>query len=363
MRILVPVSLLLVAVALPAQGVISPAHFTSLDANTYSRYCNPFGYNQNNYRCLQVHDDLAGRTLTIKGLALRRDGGQTSSYKGYTVYADLFLSTAVTTAAKPDTTFDKNHGADKKGVLTFGKIDFPKTQPGIPPRPFEYKVPFATPFSFGGKGPLCWEVKIQANQNTSTVYLDSCSGSDSNPRALLMTIGQGCKRDGSNYRFTAASTSASFNWPAKTGSVTLYCSYGPKSSLVFFFLGLSKTNFGGLPLPFELPTTKSGSSGACNLYTDILLLFPMFTDGNGYASQKVPFTGLTMDFHGATLYCQAMGPDPKANGLGVITSDARAIQFMGPYKAVPVGGVDSPGNVYATTGTVRANYGYVVRFD
>lgn len=352
------IALALVAGAtLPAQNIVSPAHFRNADGNTY--IAEPFGTTASPYRYLQVHADMAGKPGQINALRVRRHGGSTTSWASFQIFCDVWMSTATTTPQAMNSTFDSNHGMDKTKVLNFGQVVFPATVHDTLPAPFDYKIPLATPFNFGGAGPLCWESTVQVRQNNFTVYFDAVSGANTNPYPTIRNLGTGCKVGG----FTSGlymNGSSSINWNTKAGNFSYNGGRAPKNSLAFILVGISRTSYGGIPLPFELPSTNGAASGVCNLYVAPILTLPSFTDASGNFTLNLG-TNLAPEMNGVSIFGQALAPDAAANPLGLGSSNLVEHHILSPWTAVPVG------RVYASnlgaTGSVSNTNGLVVRFD
>lgn len=353
---------LLLCLALPAQGVVSPRHFAGAEGHSYSTNVNAhIGSTSTPARYLQVHDDMAGNGRTINSIAFRRDGlYTTSNFASYSIVIDLFLSTATTTAGALDTTFDNNHGADKTRVAVFQMVQFPATTHGDLPHPFLYKIPFSTPFIFGGKGPLCWEVLVQSRQNTSIIYHDSAISTGANPALRIATSGSGCKSSG-NTSAISYSASSTMNWTTGSGTLSLSGSRYPKSSAALITIGISNKSYGGVPLPFEIPSSKGASSGTCYLYCDMLLAMVAFTTSSGGLSSVLAVPA-TVAVHGFTVYTQALAPDPAANPIGLATSPLVLFNFCYP-DTLPTVGALSLGGSTGATGTAYANRGLIARFE
>ena len=223
-------------------------------------------------------------------------------------------------------------------------------------------MPFTNPFVFGGKGSLCWEIQVQARQNTSYYLMDACYSSYSGVGTYDRSLGAGCKAFGQT-----KSMSCTFNgggdWSKKTGVLYFKAQYAPKSTLGFFILGYSDSNMGGFPLPFEIPGTKTGTSGPCNLYVNIIMALPAFADTSGNMNYTFNFTGMSSLFNGVTLMAQAFAPDDKANGAGLVASNYGTSQFITAFNSVPVGYVDLPGALGGTGSQSQAHAGLVVCFE
>jgi hypothetical protein len=350
-------AVLLLTPFLSAQGAVSPRHFTHAEGNSYSDA--PFGTTTNPYRYLQIHGDVPA--MTISSLAVRRDvTASAAAEAGYGIIADVFLSTAASTVAAPSPTFDSNHGTDKTQVASFKFVNFPATANGPMPRPFEYKIAFDRPFVYGATGPLCWEIRIQSRQNQNNPYHDLVTGSSTNPPVQVNSIGTGCRASGyTSPLFLTQSTNT--NWPGGSVNFTYTGSSSPKSTVVFLMMGINDQNFSGIPLPFELPTTRGSASGECRVYLAPVLLLPTFTtaSGNFLTNFGLP---ATPEYNGARLLTQVLAPDASANPIGVVTSNMVSSHWTAPYALVPLSKVSLFGSL-GTTGTATVNNGLVVLFE
>ena len=348
------------ALTLPAAGqaVVSPKHFALAEGN-YS-LTKPFSTTQTPFEFLQVHGDLAGQARTFNSISFRRDGLDRYSTKASVLLVDLFLSTAKTKASAPNKVFAQNHGADKTQVAAFRQVNFPATKPGDVPAPFAYKIAFQKPFAFGGKGPLCWEIKINMRQNTQYNSFDACRTYDSNPRGFNTSSGTACKAGGYTRAlyFTGYSN---MNWTSGSGSFSFNASYCPKSSAGFILMGINRKSFGGIPLPLEIPFTKGSKSGTCYLGVAPLFFLPAFSSSAGTISNYSFGFSTSPVFNGVGLYTQLLFPDAKANPFGIVTSKLANFHLLAPFKMVPVGYVYLAGG--GTTGRVYANYGLIVKFE
>src|SRR5690606_35741233 len=162
----------------------SPAAWADVEAPSGNAF--PFGSTAQQFRYLNVHDDLAGTARTILGFALRRSGTtSTTVTPPISVVVDLFMSTAATTGATVDATFDNNHGADRTQVVLGKTINFPQAPTGLLPYPFLYTVPLDVPFVFGGGGPLAWEVQISSRPQAASTFHDYVSGAATNPSMVV----------------------------------------------------------------------------------------------------------------------------------------------------------------------------------
>jgi hypothetical protein len=160
--------------ALAAQSVVSPAHFTNVEAPSYAY--TPIGDQTVPSRSLQVFDDLSS-PRNITGFALRRDysaGGRTA-WAGYTILCNIWCSNALTNAGNVDRTFDLNHVA--------AQIWSP------PVMAFDQVIPFSQPFAWNGSGSLAIEIGMTQSTLSGTHYFDYVSGTSTNPQPEYLSFG------------------------------------------------------------------------------------------------------------------------------------------------------------------------------
>jgi hypothetical protein len=356
------VTLALQTTARAQAPVVTPAHFANVEAPTWIGNVGPGSYSPT-HRFLQIHDELQGSARTIAAVSFRRDGsaGSGDTPRGGTMLVNLFASTAATTAATPDATFDNNHGADRTQVGRSVVLRIPSTGPGFGPRGFDYRVPFAQPFAFGGNGPFCFEMQVTSNTQGTGPYFDAIDGSYPNPAPINWQIGSGCKAATTQTYPMRLSVGQTANW--STGSLRLQLSGSvlPPNDLVFVVFGTQSVSLGGLPLPFELPGTAGAPSGACTLYHDLLVDLPQLTNGSGTLNSQVDLP-LQPTVHGFDLYSQILALDVGANPYGVVTSNSNRTHFIAPTLTSPVGHVYIQSGLGAT-GTARRNHGLVTKIE
>src|SRR5262245_1195959 len=66
-------------------------------------------------RYLGIQDDMQGRVAVIRGVAFRPNEGAPTSPVSFNL--EMSISTAAFNAASASTTFDLNHGPDKRNVI------------------------------------------------------------------------------------------------------------------------------------------------------------------------------------------------------------------------------------------------------
>lgn len=359
MRLLTVCSAVALASALSAQGVVSPGHFTIAEGNTWDSVMMSVGTGSVPFIYQEICGDLQFTPRTINSLAWRRDGNanSTQTIPAFSILCDVFCSTAANNPASPSNMFANNHGTDRMQVASAKLVQFPATSPGTHGRPFEYKIPFTTPFSFGGAGPLCYEVRITSTTNSSAFNLDFASSANTNPGTQNDTIGTGCIATGSAFTSPMAMTgSSSPSWAQQTLRLNYSGQRFPKNALVTFGIGSSRTSFGAVPLPFELPGTAASPSKACTVYNNWLVTIPQLSNASGNVTATLGLLALPQ-FNGANLYTQAIGIDTAANSWGLVFSNTVLHHVVAPWTTVPVGDVQATN--LSGTGSARANYGVV----
>jgi hypothetical protein len=351
-------SFCLIAGSLSAQSIVDPAHFKNTEAN--SQAYRPFGGNSSGgWRYLQVHDGLQGAKATINQLAWRRDQNRTR-HNAYSFRCTLILSTAKNDSANIDATFDNNHGANKQTVVTFKEIKWPGTTGNTVPSPFEYVIKFDSPYAFDGtNGGLCWEAPGDADHQPADDALLRCRhDGEHQPAARHADLRHGLLLHSTERAKVMSATGASsMNWRNSVGTLYLDGSGLPRSSVVIGVLGLSRSNYLGLPLPFMVPGSSTQYSGACYLNTSLDFLIPSQANTSGSARVQFPVPA-TAAYDGLKLYGMYLAIDNNTNALPLVTSNGVEFQWVEPYPTSGISRVYST-NQFSTSGSVNKNYGLV----
>ncbi|MCC6672830.1 MAG: hypothetical protein IT458_17330 [Planctomycetes bacterium] len=350
-------SLCVLGSTLAAQGLVTPAHFAVTEGNTLIQ--TPLGVTQTPSRFLQVHDDMSGTARTINALAFRRDGNSTTAYGAYAVIVDISLSTSPLNSATASLTFDSNHGGDRASVAFQKVVQLPATTHSSS-RSFVYKIPFNQPFSFAGGGPLVWDVTVTSRTNSGGVNFDAFTSASTNPPAVDWSFGTGCKATtyASAMTMTGGSTAL---WSSGAVNLSFSGSNFPKSAVVTLMLGGDDKNFGGLPLPWEIPGTNGFPSGVCRLYVAPLLTINQITNASGAMSAILSIGGMTQANNGNILFTQAVAIDAN-NAFGLVFSNLVQHQIVAPFTSRPISYVYRSGSTGAT-GTVARNQGLVTSLE
>jgi hypothetical protein len=295
----------------------------------------PIGQNMTTgWRHLQVHDDLTGPARTFNSLSIRRDSGIATPYNAFSCQVTLILSHAATNSTTVDATFQSNHGTGMKTVVNNKVINFPSTAASGAPAPFNYTIPFEQPFSYNGTSPLCWEIR------TTSFY------------------GIVCRHSARLYDIKATGTS-SMNWFSGAGTLYVDGTELPDGGPATVLLGISRTSLRGAPLPLLLPGSLTAPSGPCVLYQSAeFAIGAVSSNSTARLTLAVP---ATPSLHAIHLFAQYIAIDPRAGHLTNVTlSNGVEYCFVAPHSAALTGSVYAS-NLFATTGTVSPNYGYVVQ--
>jgi hypothetical protein len=356
MRLLATAVCLSLCATLGAQ-VWSPTHFAKVRATGSNVF--PFGSGIP-FRYAQIHDDVTA--LPVKSLTVRRTPS-TSVLAAGTITVDAFMSTAATSSATPNLTFDSNHGANKVQVISNKTFNQPASSPDFLPHKFDISFPFDVVFPFTGSGSLCWEVHVLARVTVSVTH-DNFSGANTNPAMAvvsLTTFRPGCIATGRTTRMGASASSA-MSWPTNTGTLRVTGSNALASGVIITAVGTNNANWGPIPLPFEIPGSATAPSGACNLYNDVILLQVTVASTTGASTTNVPVPA-TIDLHGLVARSQNWCLDAAANPLGVVTSNAVLHQWVAPFGTQPACRIYLSGSLGATASGSQVGGGNVTQFN
>ena len=347
----------LLGAALPAQIAVSPKEFTKTEAP--SSDTRPFGSaSSTGYRFLQVHDDLKGKKFTVRELAWRRDGTRTGRSSAYQFTCSIVMSTAKTNSQSIDGTFDKNHGSNKKTVLTNRTIKWPASRSQGVARAWDFRIKLDTPYVFDGAGSFCWESRSLLYRGlTGSLTLDYAWSSNTSPALASGSFGTGCYH---STQTTPANltVSSSANYRTQTGSLRFFGRGLARNTLAIGAIGFSKTSLAGIPLPFTIPGSGRQYSGPCTFYTSLDIFFGAATTSSGTSSNTVPIP-VDVKFAGIKLFSQLLSPDAATGtSIALITSNAAEFQFVAPYKKAPVSRVIAS-NTASLKGVATKTFGLV----
>lgn len=241
--------------------VVSPAALT----NAYGGINNsiPFGgYQSAEQFTQQIHDDLAGKLLIMKGMGFRPRYTVAQAARTYAMR--MTVGEAAHGSASMSTTFASNwKTGGSMTVALNGNVNYPGSSVvAAPPADFLLRIPFSNSVIYTGSGPLMWEVYISKVSATSpTYFFERGPGS----RHVSGAIGTGCTVTGQSAPLTS---SGNVTRTALTESLA----NAPASGIRFVAVGTTADSWSGLPLPVDL--SLIGSPG-CQLHIDLVgLLAP-----------------------------------------------------------------------------------------
>ncbi len=298
---------------LAQQTRVVPWGLEKTDGNTTSAF--PFGYTAG--RTQQVIDGaaLCQHSALIMGMALRRDGRGTNSYK-----ARVLPSLEITmghTRVSPST-MSTAFAANRTGTMV---TVFPRAKFNLPPLPpmnpgiFAVKWSWAVPFTYTRfTGNLLIEFEISGTPGKSEYFMDAHGSKSMGGRASL--YGKGGVFAGKDpYSVTCPSPARLF----PGGSLSLSAAGLKKSYTSAAILGTSRTFWGNLPLPFDLgPLGAPGN--ALYVKPTFLLSLPLGPSGGGFGGNlSIPLPSDPW-FAGAKFYGQVLFADKASNSLGLVFS-------------------------------------------
>lgn len=161
---LIPLALVLSAALAPAQNIVSPLGYETIEGNSATH--TPFGLSRP-MRYLQIHSDLTGRPRMFRAFTLRQNAGtgnfsgtrqiELELIMGHSVpYDHVVLNYAANYANLPRTT------AITRKTVNLGALG-PAVTPG--PNPFILQFQFDRPFPYLGAGSFAWEALIYRNNS------------------------------------------------------------------------------------------------------------------------------------------------------------------------------------------------------
>ncbi len=343
------------AASLPVAAQPSPVVLPdkSLAAKAGDRNNNiPFSWYPTRYQQIFDNKDV-GKPNLFRVLQLRPNKSFAKpSFGGKMVLLEVKLGNTTVNWSSPSTSFAVNNPSPTT-VLAKRWVLMPNFR-AFNPTDWQVTIPFDKPWAWSGKNNLCVEVVNWGNSNGNKIFtypldaVGSASGvartcrifATGNPTALTGSVGM---KYGLIMRFSflpgayladygKACPGSSGQSPLLTGkeaprigrTFTLGLKNGPALAPALYSLGRNMTKWGPFTLPLDL--TKFGAKG-CYLNAEILFLYATKTTFSGEAAGVFTLPNSTY-LLGASLYFQWILVDQKANGLGLITSQAGKV-FIG----------------------------------
>lgn len=338
---------LALASAVSAQ-LISPVGFDTLGGN--SSNSSPF-YGIS-FRCQQVHGDLVGQSLSIKGLSFRRDAIWSSAARKKRLSLTVWLGQG--SFSNVSKTFAKNYDTSgPSNVLPLSTVQLPQLpfKPANPPAPFTVHVPFQKPYVYAGKRALVWDMIGSAtlSQGWSPYPLDA-DKADGPRRGVYVELGTGCMTAGHRSPMLAVAYFTTLRNPDRKRYIC-HTQFATKNAPAMMFIGLTNPN-----VPFPI----------CNktLYTDASLAsIPLRSDWMGTFQWQID-TPWHPQWAGRRFYTQTATADPTKFPMPIAVSN-------GAMSIVPTLGVNQGKTARvlsylsggSATGVLDMGYAVITRFD
>jgi hypothetical protein len=315
------------------------------------------------YRQVRLHHYIArsqllalGNSANLTGLAFRRDGMIQVPANMTRVASESWSIRMANTTVNP-----LNPGSAYLSAALLAAVFVPKAinWPTLPipastPAPWMIDFPFDIPFSYTGGHLVIDHFSYDSNNALSDYVCDweraAYGGGDA------LTFGQGCPA-GEN-RCTAVVPNPG------GGDLVMYQHGATPNGLSVAFLGSNNTNWGGIPLPFDL--AGLGLNG-CSLLIDQILSLGVMTFNSGLTEAGFP-TPADPSLVGAKLFGQFINAqDPRVNPALMLSTSQGLEMTFGQNVGIPtpqmsvVYGVSNLAN--GRSGFVYTGEGPVVRIQ
>ncbi len=290
--ILPAVSLLVFCPALLAQTktVTIPQSLAKVEGNAFEM--RPFSYNR-----VRVAQHIGASMLkgaiakgnTITALAYRRDG---STFVGLTMVRPprrgttdptwtIRMGNMTTSASKPLPFHTRPSGGRGRGPIvrtafTAKRVKFPNLThtKGVLPA-FTLKFPLDIPFVHNGTNLVIDHSVYESRNQIFGYFIDAHRGKVD--QGSSKTYGSSCP-PGLNRAYALSSNPGG-------GAIELYEFDGPKQSAALCVIGVSKTSWGAVKLPWDL--SSLGLKG-CSLQASMDIFYPVPTNESGRANLTIP---------------------------------------------------------------------------
>ena len=268
-------------------------------------------------QCVYDRSLLAGLgSRTIRGLATRAEYAPRDVYPAHDVVVTLRMGSSDSLGpwAASTESYARNHPADFTTVLNAVRVAYPAVQGGAPnPRGF-LRTALATPFAYraGRHLVLQWDNRSPSGSPETWLWYDDAE--------RLPPTG------GVDGRFTSAGVSCPAGLTfsgrgARPGGEMSWWFYSdaPNSTPALGVIGLSRSSWAGLSLPYSL--AGLGAPG-CSVYAGQDARIPGRTDASSSVG-RIRYDVLIppdVSISNRTVFVQTFVLDPSANALGVRVS-------------------------------------------
>lgn len=324
--------------------IVSPVEYADKIGNIFGEL---IGYP---FTLQQIHDDLKGAQRTIVKISLRNDIRE--ALPTIKVPVTLIVSETGRPSSHACSVFHENHGTSVSMVIDNVVVDLPKSYREGNRFPFTYEFPFSgKPFTYSGKGNLCWELWIHPWAMAS-FQPNFFVGPDCNPTRF----GRGCTN-------SIWPRPSSWIWVSQGSalpawSVRVFASDLAAYSQIVWWIGTSDKAWGAIPLPLDL--APYGGNG-CHLYTEpFYAQFARADSFGNYGNRASPLTiPIVPAIRGMPLFFQAACLDCDNNSFPFAFTDCATCLI--PRITYPSSSVIQVG-VNAWTGIVSIGYAAITKF-
>lgn len=331
---------ILSSLASAQSSLISPVEYANLGGIPAN---DPFGRVG---RFMQVHGDLRGRSLLMKGLSFRPGGS--SAYTSHTVDMEIWLGPG--DFAKLSSRYASNYLAAPTQVFKRAKVNTPPRPVNLTsPAPFDFRLLFQSTFLHSGRQDLTVDLIVHATTWSTGDYLTDTAIFSGTVIGKYKALGTGCIVNGTS-PMTAEAYQATELSPPR---VRYYCftRNAPRNSPGAILVGLKN-----LAVAFPICGPKT-------LYTDALVTLPVFAGSGGYFGTGYgPTVPWQPTMAGVKLFTQSYALDSTQRPLPVAVSNG--VESITPNLAtMPDYAAIQSNNPAAIIGTVRPGRATVIRFD
>ena len=348
----------LIALAVPAQDLVSPNERATYEGSTYTAY--PLG--RFNARLKQLHADLGTTARTFVAHAYRRDAAEVKGMVGaFASEISVVLAISPKTPATASTTFADNLGTQSQVVLPRTKLNFPSTdRPAIDPYPaFTFGIPYQVPFAYpAGGGTLCIDVTVHGNDAPSgkdkdfLPYLDAQDVfADGRMLQVGFRYGQGCIATGQR---NAQYGELAFVHTGSALDLQVTSRYGIPSDL-------ANPAFTGLIIGYGAAQVPWPKQPGCTLWTtsNHAVLFTGANDASG--GWTGTFANLPLMGPGTVFFAQVASVQPSTTTASFGDGTRLVVPPAGKV-GLPAVRIAAGSDRTATTGTIATQVAIVKLF-
>lgn len=353
-----PTSIALLVLAGTALAQVPPTHISPKSATSGLGNSNnniPFSWTPTGYQ--QVHS-LASFSSTspvpFTKMSLRMGSGFTNR-PGFQIDVELAVANSTNDSNAASAVFNLNEvPGSRVAVFTRKGLNLV----AVPNNDWVVTFPFDNFFIYTGQTHLSWSAAVYGNTNGNALF--------TYPLDAWWKIGQssrtgsfaGCSSAAGGTRAASHSVSTVNLRPGGVANFTGN-SYVPAGGLpALMAIGGSSTNYGGLPLPYDM--SGIGATG-CSVTNDILLTLAGVTNANANGDVVIPLAvPANPALSGVTFYSQFYFLQSGANPLGLFTSNGQTNRVGTDPLVTRIYAI---GNPSATSGTLDTGYGMAVGFN